>query len=165
MNYNGRCRMPITTFELQFRVDTLPVPQPRPRVAKRGNFATAYTPANHAVHDFKCDVKHTCQKHYLGDPLDLAFFLSIEFYFKRPGNKIWKTKSMPREYRLGKPDLDNLIKPVKDCLTGIVWTDDSRVVDIRAIKFIGAGTYIRGKYQMEKPGCDILIRGLTERVV
>ena len=156
--------MQLTQFELQFRVDTLPVAQPRPRVTKRGNFATAYTPANHAVHDFKTDVKHTCQQKYKGDVLDLAFFLCVEFYFPRPSNKIWKTKSMPREYRTGKPDLDNLIKPIKDCLTGIVWTDDSRVVDMRITKFIGAGTFMNGKYQMEKPGCDILIRGLTEKV-
>ena len=148
-------------LEIRFRVDTLPVPQPRPRVTMRGKFAQAYTPGTHPVHDFKIDVRHTCQQTWNEGPLDLAFFLGVEFFFPRPGNKIWKTKSMPAEYRLQRPDLDNLVKPIKDCLTGIVWSDDNRVVDLRATKWICAGTFIDGQYRQEKPGCEILIRGLT----
>ena len=33
-----------------------------------------------------------------------------------------------------KPDLDNCIKFVKDCLNGIAWKDDSQVVRIVAYK-------------------------------
>ena len=156
--------MQLTAFELSFRVDTLPVPQPRPRVTTRGKFAQAYVPANHAVHDFKLDVKHTCQQHYQGDVMDMAFVLQADFYFPRPANKIWKKKSMPREYYKGRKDTDNLAKAVMDVLTGVVWTDDSWVVRLVATKYMCSGTFIGGKYQMEKPGCDILIRGVTEMV-
>ena len=147
-------------IEIAFRVDTLPVAQPRPRVTTRGGFAQAYTPSDHPVHDFKLDVIAACRQAYDGDVLDMAFFMAVMFYFKRPGNKIWKAKSMPNEWKTTKPDLDNLVKPIKDCLTGIVWTDDNRIVDLRATKVICAGTHIDGQYHEEKPGCEILIRGL-----
>ncbi len=34
----------------------------------------------------------------------------------------------------GKPDIDNIVKAVKDAMNGIVWDDDSQVVSIKAEK-------------------------------
>ena len=53
------------------------------------------------------------------------------------------TKSMSKKDRESmplvkavKPDLDNLIKPVKDAMNGIVYQDDSRIIYLEAGKYI-----------------------------
>ncbi len=40
-------------------------------------------------------------------------------------------------YHTKKPDLDNLVKQVKDCCKGVVWLDDKQVVDLIASKRYG----------------------------
>lgn len=48
-----------------------------------------------------------------------------------------------------KPDLDKLVRTIKDALTGIVWQDDSQVVEIVARKrFVTTG---------ERPGAHIAV--------
>ena len=44
--------------------------------------------------------------------------------------------SVPR-YHTSKPDLDKLIRCVKDALTGIAWKDDCQVGEVKAIKIYG----------------------------
>ena len=58
--------------------------------------------------------------------------LEIEFVFARP-------KSLPKrvEDHVKKPDLDNLIKAFKDAAKGILWHDDSQVVQMTARKAYG----------------------------
>lgn len=55
--------------------------------------------------------------------------LDILFRMKRP-------VSLPKkvEHHTKKPDLDKLVRCVKDSLTGIVWDDDSQVVAVCALK-------------------------------
>jgi Holliday junction resolvase RusA-like endonuclease len=45
-----------------------------------------------------------------------------------------KLKSASPEWHSKKPDLDNLVKFVKDCLNGIAWKDDAQVVTLAATK-------------------------------
>jgi Holliday junction resolvase RusA-like endonuclease len=58
--------------------------------------------------------------------------LDLFFYLPRP-------KSLPKRVRhhVKKPDRDNLEKGVKDALKGILWRDDSQVVDGRTRKMYG----------------------------
>lgn len=55
--------------------------------------------------------------------------LSVTFYLPRP-------QSLPRHVRhhTKKPDLDKLLRCTKDALTGILYRDDSQVVDVIAHK-------------------------------
>jgi crossover junction endodeoxyribonuclease RusA len=55
--------------------------------------------------------------------------LAVVFYMPRP-------KSLPKKVteHTKKPDLDKLVRALKDALTGIVWTDDSQVVQLQARK-------------------------------
>lgn len=58
--------------------------------------------------------------------------LDLYFYLPRP-------KSLPKKIRhhIKKPDRDNLEKGVKDALKGLLWRDDSQVVDGRTAKMYG----------------------------
>lgn len=56
--------------------------------------------------------------------------LRVAFYLPRP-------KSLPRKvvHHIKKPDVDKLLRSVKDGLKSVAWHDDSQVVDARALKF------------------------------
>lgn len=66
--------------------------------------------------------------------LDLYFFMPIPSSYS-------KKKTVDcidgKIHHLVKPDTDNLIKFVMDCLNGIVWKDDKQVILIRARKKYG----------------------------
>ena len=42
----------------------------------------------------------------------------------------------------GKPDLDNIIKAAKDALNGIIWRDDSQVVEVKALQIYGSSAMV-----------------------
>jgi crossover junction endodeoxyribonuclease RusA len=71
---------------------------------------------------------------------NVPFRLSVTFHFQKP-------KSVKKTVleKVTKPDIDKLIRSVLDALTGIVWSDDSQVVEILARKKFG------------QPGVDIRI--------
>jgi Holliday junction resolvase RusA-like endonuclease len=74
-------------------------------------------------------------------PIKAPVRLVAKFFLKRPKNhygtgknagklKSWALSACPTT----KPDLDNLVKFIKDALNGIFWYDDSYVVEIQARK-------------------------------
>lgn len=70
--------------------------------------------------------------------------------------RLKKPKALPKKRRswaIKKPDLDKLIRAVKDALKGVVYTDDSKVVSLHAWKDYG-----------DIPGVDIEIINLLEYV-
>lgn len=128
---------------ITFHIPSIPIAQPRQRHRISQTAATAYasnyTPAKHPVNTFKAAVQLACQQAYKGPPLEGPLSLTIEFYLPRPKNKIWKTKAMPAYLHTGKPDIDNLVKSVKDALTGLAWRDDSQVACLIATKSVCDG--------------------------
>lgn len=58
--------------------------------------------------------------------------IGVVFYLPRP-------KSLPKRvaYPVKKPDCDKLVRGVLDALTGILWRDDSQVVEMAAWKLYG----------------------------
>jgi Holliday junction resolvase RusA-like endonuclease len=62
-------------------------------------------------------------------PLDGALCVLFQFSYKIPRSR----KSLSR-FKVTRPDLDNLVKLVKDSLTGIVYHDDAQVASIYAEK-------------------------------
>ena len=77
---------------------------------------------------------------------DVPFRVAITFRFQKPKS----TKKTVLE-KVTKPDTDKLIRAVLDALTGIVWTDDSQVVEIHARKEFSV-----------QPGAKIMIWELGE---
>ena len=108
-----------------------PRPQGRPKFFRRGNFAGAYDPKQSR------DYKQTLAAQLAAqDPVFIEqgkpVSLDIEFIFSRP-------KSLPKriEDHVKKPDLDNLVKAFKDSAKGILWHDDSQVVQMTVRKVYG----------------------------
>lgn len=67
-------------------------------------------------------------------------FIELDFYFPRPkchygtGKNSINLKSTSPQLHVTRPDVDKLQRAVLDGLTGIVYRDDSQVVEIRARK-------------------------------
>lgn len=80
-------------------------------------------------------------------PKGIAVSLQLRFKFIRPKSHLTTkgmlTKNAPTAMTV-KPDLDKLIRCVKDCLTDVVYVDDSQVVETIASKSYGSedGVYI-----------------------
>lgn len=64
-----------------------------------------------------------------GTVLTGPVLLTVTFYLPRP-------KSLPKKvvHCIRRPDLDKLIRGATDALTGVLWKDDSQVIDIQAGK-------------------------------
>ncbi len=85
-------------------------------------------------------------------PIEGGIMLHLKFLMQRPKshygtgkNAGFVKKSAPSSHT-SKPDLDNLIKFVKDALNGYAWRDDSQVCYINAMKTYG-----------ERPGTEIIV--------
>ena len=131
-------------MQIVFRVDSVPVAQPRQRhriIASQGRtFAQNYTPAKHPATQFKSDVKMAAAvAHPTSGPLSGALHVDVLFVMPRPKGMIWKKRLMPREAHTKKPDIDNLLKCVMDALKDLCWRDDSQVSAVTACKVIASG--------------------------
>lgn len=121
-----------------------PVPQARPRFARRGKFVSCYDNQSKLKEGIKWQIKSQFREEPLTVPLalDLIFFMpipqSLSGIKKRQmaNGVVAHTK---------KPDLDNLQKFVLDCLNGLVFKDDAQISEIRAKKIYSnkPGTTIR----------------------
>lgn len=132
------------------------VAQGRPRFARRGGFVQTYDPPESKK--YKELVKKYAIPQRPKELLDEALVLEIVVY-KKPPQSISKVKknalNLANEVLrpITKPDVDNYAKGIKDAMTGIIWTDDSKVVDLRITKF----------YSMN-PRAEIKIKTLGELV-
>lgn len=80
---------------------------------------------------FKTQVAALSRSHAPSQLLDVPLRLTAKFIFRKPKRSKFKNTHGV------KPDLDNLLKGLKDALNGVIWTDDCRVCEY------GEGT---GKY-------------------
>ena len=60
--------------------------------------------------------------------------MQVQYGIKLPKSQERKRIPRPRIWRIKKPDLDNLIKLVKDACSTIVFLDDNQIVKISAEK-------------------------------
>jgi Holliday junction resolvase RusA-like endonuclease len=121
-------------MEISFTVQTKPVPQARPRffVRNRGpqQFVGAYDPkqcktfkeviAWHA----RIKMRETGIREATKAPIAIV----LTFGMGKNGKGVYHTK---------RPDIDNLAKAVKDALKGIIYADDSQIVEAHLYKQYG----------------------------
>lgn len=72
-----------------------------------------------------------------GWPLDRAYEVRMSFTFPRAKghfNAKGEIKASAPRYHWKKPDCDKLVRCADDALTHVLWTDDSRVVNVIANK-------------------------------
>ena len=83
------------------------------------------------------------------------FHIDLHFVMPRlkshfgTGKKADVLRDDASEFHVSKPDLDKLVRCVKDALTGVVWNDDSQVCTMTASKTYGV-----------RPGVSIAVKRL-----
>jgi Holliday junction resolvase RusA-like endonuclease len=87
-------------------------------------------------------------------PLTGPVQVDIVATFACPRSK-WRTRQpRPAEWKTSRPDLDNVVKAVKDAAKGVLWIDDSQVARLRAEKITGA--------QGQAPGVSFCVSSLSK---
>jgi len=124
------------TFMTEFIIDATPVAKGRPRFSSRGGFVKTYTPAKTA--DWEAVVRQAAQQAMgSSDPIDGPVALSLRFYLPIPAS--WSKKrteaaNLGREHHVKKPDVDNFAKAVMDACNGVLFVDDSQVMNLHVSK-------------------------------
>lgn len=123
-------------MKIRLTIPGTPIAKARPKFFRRGDHVGTYKPKEQlaAEHVFKCHVsRHAITPILAGRPLRLKcwFFMPIP---KSATKKFHKQCDVERVPHVKKPDLDNLVKFVKDCLNGLAWHDDSQVAEIAGMK-------------------------------
>jgi len=111
----------------------------RPRVMKSGH---AYTPA--ATVSAEAWVKQ-CALDQVGQ-LCLEGALRVEIAIASEIPASWPKKKQAGAiggsvYPVGRPDIDNLQKTIFDALNGVLWRDDSQIVQLQARKFYASKAF------------------------
>lgn len=94
-----------------------PIAKERARVTRFG----AYTPAR--TKEFQRQIQSYARKYAPSKPLEIPLSVQCHFYLARP-------KKPKFQWPATRPDIDNYLKAVMDSLNGILWKDDSLIVQI-----------------------------------
>lgn len=129
---------------IAFTVPGEPVAKGRPRITLAGGRAHAYTPAKTAAYEQLVAV-YAAAAMKKAPLLEHPVQLRLGIYCKVPGS--WSKKR--RAAALGgmerpakSPDIDNIVKSVADGMNGIVWVDDSQIVELVCSKHYALEPYV-----------------------
>ena len=119
--------------EIRFTAFGRPLPQGSKNAFKTGN-RVVLVEASKGLKPWR-SVVALAAKEVMLDVQDMSLIegaVSVELLFQFvPG------KTVKRKHMTTKPDADKLSRAILDSLTGVVWKDDSQVVDLRARKVYG----------------------------
>lgn len=134
---------------VRFEIPGDPVAKARARATIIAGRARMYTPAK--TENYEARVALFAQQAMDGrTPIEGAVALSVHASFPIPASWPKKRQAAAREGRelhTKKPDLDNVLKAIKDGLNGIVWKDDSQVAILRECR----------KGYSDKPGVVVIV--------
>jgi Holliday junction resolvase RusA-like endonuclease len=131
---------------IEFTVHGEPKAQPRPRAFARTFMVNGRQVSSARVYDaktsegWKSEIALAVRPFIPKTPIAGAVAIEVDFIFERPKSHWGKRGVRPSAptHHVSKPDLDNLIKAVKDCLTVLrVWGDDSQVIAENLTKMYG----------------------------
>jgi len=121
---------------IKFTVYGEPVAQGRPRFARMGNNVKTYDPEKSA--NYKEIVRAEALKVRPDKPLVGPISLVVLVYRSIPKSFSKKRAVQAQEgyiRPITRPDIDNIVKGVKDSLKGVIWKDDSQVVTLTTKKY------------------------------
>lgn len=133
---------------LKFEIPGVIQPQERPRFSRRSKKVVTHDAPKSK--DFKDFVKLVAWKYKPSELITEPIKLKADIYLMPP--KKYHTGPKRKLIASGelrpttKPDLDNLIKGIKDGCNKIIWHDDSQIVDMTVRKFYS-----------EKPRAEVTI--------
>jgi crossover junction endodeoxyribonuclease RusA len=113
-------------------VDRKPVPQPRPRITRRGP-PRAYVPSDHPVHEFRSAIAKAALSAG-AFPTTKPVVLSVSFLFARPKSHLRNGVPKDGSPLVPQADVDNLAKSVMDALTAVAYADDKLVMRLTTEK-------------------------------
>jgi len=137
------------TFMVTFKVDGTPVPKGRARYARRGNYISTYTPEK--TRTYETLIKDSAiEAMGASEPLETP--VSLYLYIRVPipasaTKKRLQAISDGSEKPTKKPDASNILKSVEDGMNGIVYHDDSQIINIHVTKVYSS-----------LPGVDICVK-------
>ena len=121
---------------IKFFVPGVPVPQgSKNAFVMRGK--AVMSEANKNTKPWRDTIKAIALDNYKGIALLCPLKVNVCFFFQRPNSHLRKNGTLkPNQpnYKPQKPDLDKLLRSLGDSLTGIIWYDDSQIVQIFAKK-------------------------------
>ncbi|PAF19735.1 RusA family crossover junction endodeoxyribonuclease [Terribacillus saccharophilus] len=137
---------------IKFEVLGDPVAQGRPRASSYGGKITMRDPKKSK--EYKQYVKLAAAQYAPAQLLDEPLHLIVKVF--RPIPKSFSKKKTQEAITgvlrpITKPDTDNYLKGVKDALNGVIWRDDSIIVDTSV-----------SKYYSDKPRIEVEVYTLEE---
>jgi Holliday junction resolvase RusA-like endonuclease len=119
---------------ISFPIPGEPVAKGRPRSFVRGGRVGHYTPEKTARYE---NLVKLAAQQVFDAPLEGGIALVVRAFMGIP--RSWSQKKKDAAFReeitpTKRPDLDNIIKALKDGLNGVAWKDDAQVVDVAASK-------------------------------
>ena len=121
---------------IKFTVYGDAVAQGRPRATSIGGHVRLYDPEK--SRSYKEIVRIDALKVRPEKPLGGAISLTIIVYKSIPKSMSKKRQKLALKgdaRPTTKPDIDNVVKGIKDALKGVIWRDDSQVVTLSAKKY------------------------------
>jgi len=124
------------SFMVTFKVDATPVPKARARYVRRGNHISTYTPDK--TRNYESLIKQAAIE-AMGSSEPLETPVTLYLYIRAPIPKSLPKKRMEAclnglEKPIKKPDASNVLKSVEDAMNGVVYKDDSQIVNIHVSK-------------------------------
>ena len=136
-------------------IKVVPEPQKKTRFANRGGRIFTYNPSAKYEESIRKEIKKTIIEYNSSiTPIEAPVFLRINLFLPIPKSTPKKKKMemlSKRIHHIKKPDVDNLAYPIVNALKGILYKDDSQIVELHASKFYS-----------ETPHVEIYIKNLQE---
>ena len=141
------------TFMVTFKVDGVPVPKARARHVLHGTRLRTYTPEK--TRTYETLIKDAARQAMGGsEPLETP--VSLYLYIRVPipasaTKKRLQAIADGSEKPIKKPDASNILKSVEDGMNGVVYKDDSQIINIHVTKVYAS-----------EPGVDICVKECLE---